>query len=361
MPYRTRLDKILERLGHVSKRAAYVVKKHENIRYLCGFDGSFGLLVLCDQGVFLFSDSRYETQARVQAPETEFVLIHGRPWHEVVKASLKEWQIESLLFDKKEWTIDAFEAIKDDAYALSGRVDWVEDLRQIKDPTEIQKLAAAQALAEEALEASLDAFRIGRREREVALDLEWAMRTRGATGLSFPTILASGSRSAMPHGQASDKRLEEGDLLVVDFGCVLDGYCSDMTRTFVMGKADAWSRHLYGLVQTAQDMALAQAQAGITGQAMQALVQDFFDQEGFGAYFGHGLGHAIGLEVHEKPAFSPAGKGPIPAGVVMSVEPGLYIPERGGVRIEDLVVLETGGCQNLNRFPKDLLILDPKA
>lgn len=359
MPTFARCEKIRKRLQTLPFEAAYLVKKHENISYLSGFTGSFGLLVLAQEEAFLITDSRYKTQAQNQAPGCQVLILEGRPWFQVVEDLMQTLACGTLVLDKKEWTLDAYEALQSPHYQLEGRVDWVEDLRMLKSPEEVTKIQEAQRLAEEALEASLSLFRIGRREREMALDLEWAMRTRGASALSFPTILASGARGAMPHGQASDKRLEAGDLVVVDFGCVLDGYCSDMTRTFAMGSADAWSRDLYQKVRTAQDLALAEIRAGVTGESMQRLVQDYFDQEGYGEAFGHGLGHGIGLEVHEKPNFSAHYKGTIPAGAVLSVEPGLYIPGRAGVRIEDLVVIEEGGVTNLNRFPKDLMVLDP--
>ena len=183
------------------------------------------------------------------------------------------------------------------------------------------------------------------------------MRRAGASGLSFETIVASGVRSAMPHGVASNKKIERGDLVVFDFGCVYEGYCSDMTRTIGVGTLSDAQKDLYALVLKAQQSALAAARAGVVGEKMQDLVQAVFDKAGFGSYFGHGLGHSVGLEIHEEPRFSRNVKEQLPAGTVISVEPGLYVPGIGGVRIEDLVVLREGGCENLTTSPKELLIV----
>lgn len=357
MPYYERVEKLRRRLSIFSKKAAYLVKKQENIRYLTGFTGSSGFVLITAEDTFLYSDSRYQTQAKEESKITEFVLVHGKPWSDLVKQKMRELAYETLVFDKKELTVQDSEALFNPFFSLESRLDWVEDLRQIKDPEEVERIAEAQKLAEEALEASLGAFKAGHRERDVALELEWEMRKRGASALSFPTILASGVRAAMPHGQASDKLLEEGDLVVLDFGCVLDGYCSDMTRTFAIGFVGQWERRLYETVLTAQKMALDRIKAGVSGAEMQALVQNYFNQEGYGEYFGHGLGHSIGLEVHEKPSLSPLYTRGTPAGAVMSVEPGLYVPGRAGVRIEDLIVVTETGHENLNRFPKELMFL----
>ena len=194
-------------------------------------------------------------------------------------------------------------------------------------------------------------------EKEIAMELEFQMRRSGASGVSFDTIVASGKRSSMPHGVASDKKVEVGDFITMDYGCVYQGYCSDMTRTIALGKVDEKQETVYNLVRKAQEDALQAIKAGVTGSEIHAMAQNVFQDAGYGPFFGHGLGHSVGLEIHEEPRFSPRAEEVIQENTVISVEPGLYLPNWGGVRIEDLVVVKKDGCINLTHSPKELIIL----
>lgn len=193
------------------------------------------------------------------------------------------------------------------------------------------------------------------KEKEVALELEMFMKKQGASAISFDIIVASGLRSALPHGRASDKVIENGDFVTMDFGCVFNGYCSDMTRTVVMGKASDKHKKVYETVLRAQEAALEAIKPGISGKEADKVARDIITGEGFGEYFGHGLGHGVGLEVHEAPRLAPIGEKILEKNMVVTDEPGIYIPEFGGVRIEDLIVVTDNGCERLSTSPKKLI------
>ena len=338
---------------------AVLISDRSNIRYLSGFTGTFAYLVISRDKAFILTDSRYTMQARQQCPHfTLEKLARYTPPASIARLCEREnWAV--LAFERHDLSFDFYDRLK----SCFGRANLipleqaVEQFRAVKDEEEIALIRTAEHIGDAAFRQVLELVRPGVTERELAFELELAMRRAGASGLSFETIVASGVRSAMPHGVASNKKIERGDLVVFDFGCVYDGYCSDMTRTIGVGTLSEAQKDLYALVLKAQQSALAAARAGVIGEKMQDLVQAVFDKAGFGSYFGHGLGHSVGLEIHEEPRFSRNVKEQLPAGTVISVEPGLYVPGIGGVRIEDLVVLREGGCENLTTSPKELLIV----
>lgn len=338
---------------------AVLISDRSNIRYLSGFTGTFAYLVISRDKAFILTDSRYTMQARQQCPHfTLEKLARYTPPMSIARLCEREnWAV--LAFERHDLSFDFYDRLK----SCFGRANLipleqaVERFRAVKDEEEIALIGKAEHIGDAAFRQVLELVRPGVTERELAFELELAMRRAGASGLSFETIVASGVRSAMPHGVASNKKIERGDLVVFDFGCVYEGYCSDMTRTIGVGTLSDAQKDLYALVLKAQQSALAAARAGVIGEKMQDLVQAVFDKAGFGSYFGHGLGHSVGLEIHEEPRFSRNVKDSLPAGTVISVEPGLYVPGIGGVRIEDLVVLREGGCENLTTSPKELLIV----
>lgn len=338
---------------------AILISDRSNIRYLSGFTGTFAYLVISKNRAFILTDSRYTLQARQQSTHFSLVKLERyTPPASIAKLCEQQgWAV--LAFERKDLSFDLYDRLK----SYFGRVNLipvegaVEKLRAVKDADEIELLRTAEHIGDKAFEHVLSILRPGMTEREAAFELELAMRREGASGLSFDTIVASGVRSAMPHGVASDKVIENGDLVVFDFGCVYQGYCSDMTRTVGVGDLSEAQKDLYNLVLKAQTSALKMAKAGVVGEKMQDHVQAIFDKAGFGSYFGHGLGHSVGLDIHEEPRFSRNVKEKIPAGTVISVEPGLYVPGIGGVRIEDLIVLTEGGHENLTTSPKSLLIV----
>lgn len=338
---------------------AILISDRSNIRYLSGFTGTFAYLVISRDKAFILTDSRYTMQARQQSVHFSLVKLerYTPPMSIARLCEQQGWAV--LAFERNDLSFDFYDRLK----SCFGRVNLipvenaVEQFRAVKDAEEIEIIRTAEHIGDAAFQHVLEILRPGMTEREVAFELEMAMRRQGASGLSFDTIVASGMRSAMPHGVASDKKIEKGDLVVFDFGCVYEGYCSDMTRTIGVGSLSEAQKDLYHLVLKAQTAALKAVHADIVGEKMQDLVQAIFDKAGFGSYFGHGLGHSVGLDIHEEPRFSRNVKEKIPAGTVISVEPGLYVPGIGGVRIEDLIVLKPLGYENLAQSPKELLIV----
>lgn len=338
---------------------AILISDRSNIRYLSGFTGTFAYLVISRDKAFILTDSRYTMQARQQSVHFSLVKLerYTPPMSIARLCEQQGWAV--LAFERNDLSFDFYDRLK----SCFGRVNLipvenaVEQFRAVKDAEEIEIIRTAEHIGDAAFQHVLEILRPGMSEREVAFELEMAMRRQGASGLSFDTIVASGMRSAMPHGVASDKKIEKGDLVVFDFGCVYEGYCSDMTRTIGVGSLSEAQKDLYHLVLKAQTAALKAVHADIVGEKMQDLVQAIFDKAGFGSYFGHGLGHSVGLDIHEEPRFSRNVKEKIPAGTVISIEPGLYVPGIGGVRIEDLIVLKPLGYENLAQSPKELLIV----
>ena len=338
---------------------AILISDRSNIRYLSGFTGTFAYLVISKDKAFILTDSRYTMQARQQSVHFSLVKLerYTPPMSIAKLCEQQNWAV--LAFERNDLSFDFYDRLK----SCFGRANLmpiekaVEQFRAVKDEDEIEKIRIAEHIGDAAFAHVLEIIKPGMTEKEVAFEMELAMRRQGASSLSFDTIVASGVRSAMPHGVASDKKIENGDLVVFDFGCVYDGYCSDMTRTIGIGQLSEAQKDLYALVLKAQTAALKMARADVVGEKMQDLVQGIFDKAGFGSYFGHGLGHSVGLDIHEEPRFSRNVKEQIPAGTVISVEPGLYVPGIGGVRIEDLIVLTPQGYDNLAQSPKELIIV----
>jgi Xaa-Pro aminopeptidase len=272
---------------------------------------------------------------------------------------MEELEVITLGIESDRMTVDEFELLANQVRrkAITPLKGFVDQIRRVKDEEEIALLARAEEISDQALAHVLPMIKPGMTEREIAMELEFQMRRLGASGVSFETIVASGKRSSMPHGVATDKKVEIGDFITMDFGCVYQGYCSDITRTIALGKVDEKQETVYNLVRKAQEDALQAIKAGVTGSEIQAVAQNVFQDAGYGSFFGHGLGHSVGLEIHEEPRFSPKADEVIPENTVITVEPGLYLPNWGGVRIEDLVVVKKDGCINLTHSPKELIIL----
>ena len=235
--------------------------------------------------------------------------------------------------------------------------DALSSFRKIKSPEELDRMERAERIGDEAFSYILNELKPGVTELQIAAKLEYFMRSHGAEGTSFDTIVASGYHSAMPHAVPTEKPLENGDFVTMDFGCRYQGYCSDMTRTVVIGKADPRQKEIYQIVLEAQQAALEGLRPGMTGTEGDRLARDVIEKAGYGEYFGHGLGHSVGLEIHEKPALSTRDETVLLPGMIETVEPGIYIPGFGGVRIEDMVVLTETGIRNLTTSPKELIEL----
>ena len=324
---------------------ALLVTHLPNVRYLTGFSGSAALLLMTRDATVLVSDFRYEVQAVAEAGAVAEVEIDQRNVWNRLGRLLEGRRIGTLGIEAQALTVrDAGRLAELKRVAVTPTTDLVERLRMTKAPEEVAAIRAAAALASEALAEILPAVRPGRTEQEIAADLEAALRRRGSDWHPFPTTVASGPRSALPHARASLRAVQAGDFLLFDFGAIVDGYCSDLTRTVVVGaRATERQRAVYEAVREAHRRATDHLRAGMTGREGDALARDLIAARGFGDAFGHGLGHGLGLEVHEAPRLSPVAEVPLPAHAVVTVEPGIYLPGWGGVRLEDDIYLSPDG------------------
>ena len=331
-----------------------------NIRWLTGFTGSAGLLVVAPGALTLITDFRYATQAPQEVGSAAEVVVDRRNvWDRLARVLATEAP-GTLGVEGTVITLREAEGI---SAATSLRVvpltDAVERLRQVKDATEVAAIRAAGALALEALAEVLPTVRVGERELDVASRLEAALRVRGSEWHPFPTIVASGPRSALPHAGTSTRIIGRGEFLLIDFGAQFEGYCADITRTVVVGApADARQLSIYELVEAAQRRAREGIRAGMTGGEADALAREVIAARGYGDAFGHSLGHGLGLEVHEAPRLAPTAEAPLPVGAVVTVEPGIYLPGWGGVRLEDDVWLSADGPVLLTDGRTALIELD---
>jgi Xaa-Pro aminopeptidase len=333
-----------------------LITRPENRRYTSGFTGSSGhVLLTADRNLFI-TDFRYKSQAAAQCEGFE-ILLHNR--EKKVVDLINDLKLARLGFEDGFMTVKEHKAYTDDLEATElvpiGEV--VEKIRQIKSEEEIEAIRTAASIADRAFDHVLTMIKPGVTEREVALALEMQMKKLGATKLSFESIVASGKRGALPHGIASDKAIESGELVTLDFGCVYEGYCSDMTRTIAVGEVSDEMRKIYHTVLEAQEAALEAIRAGVTSESVDKVARDIIEKAGHGDHFGHGLGHAVGLEVHESPRLAPGAQDELAVGMVVTNEPGIYVPDLGGVRIEDLVLVTEEGCEILSRSPKELIVL----
>ena len=333
-----------------------------NMRYFSGFTGE-GYVYLSERKAVVVTDSRYTVATAAECPEYEVVQWDGQEYYEPLVRVLREEKVGTKLgIEDLQLTLSEYKKIKKqlDENNLSS-VELVElekkpaGYRSVKNADEIERIKKAEAIGDRALARLLPELKPGMTEKQVAARLEFYMKEEGAEGFSFETIAASGLHSAMPHAVPTDKPLEEGDFLTMDFGCTYEGYCSDMTRTVVIGKASAKQREVYETVLRAQETAIQNLRPGMTGKEIDALARDVIKDAGYGEYFGHSLGHSVGLEIHERPVFSSREKEVIRPGMVITVEPGIYIENFGGVRIEDVVVITEDGCEDITHSPKELI------
>ncbi len=329
--------------------------------YATGFatDSEGGVALVTKQGNFFFTDSRYIEAAEQAVDDAAIGLVDS-------KKGYLSWLNEALAlsgaqvvgFEEDHMTVADFRAYEEKLYCqLKPAAELMQQLRQSKDEAELAAMTAAQRIAEQAFTQLLCELRVGMTERQLAARLQYLAISAGAEKMSFDTIVASGPNSSMPHAVPTDRAVREGDFITFDFGCVYHGYCSDMTRTIAIGQVTEEMTQVYAIVQQAQQAGLDAARAGKTGAEVDAAARDIIKAAGYGAYFGHSLGHSLGLEVHERPNATPANDKPLPEGAVISIEPGIYLPGKFGVRIEDTVVLRRDGCENMMKLSKDLMCL----
>jgi len=342
---------------HQEKIDAYVVIRPENGRYLSGFSGGEATLYITAEKAFLLTDFRYIEQATAQAPEFEIVKT-GQDHFEAL-AEIGQ-QAQRLGFEGDFVSFVNFEKLKNafPQAELLSLPDFVSHLRSVKDKSEIELIRQAVRIADDAFAEVLKTIEIGQTEEEIGMKLEFSMRRAGASGGSFEFIVASGVRSSMPHGTASSKQIQLGEFLTMDFGALYQGYCSDITRTVFLGDPGDKHRQVYETVLAAQRAGIKAVAPGRTGKEVDAVARKIIQDAGYGDFFGHGLGHSVGLAIHEGPNLNMREERLLEPGMVITVEPGIYIPDWGGVRIEDIVVVTDNGCEVLTQAPKEFIILE---
>lgn len=329
---------------------------NENTRYISGFTGSTAYLLITPDKRILITDDRYVDQAKEECSDFE-IINYDNSYTKKLKEVVKKIGLNKIGIEVKGMTLKLYEKINKtlDEVELVETEGIIESLRTVKDKEEIQYMKQASQIAEAAFEYILDYFKPGVKEKELALEFEYYMKKNGAEGLAFDLILCSGNRTTHQHGVPSDKVIEKGDFVVMDFGAKYRGYCSDITRTFVMGKATQEQKKVYNTVKESQQLGLDLLKAGIKTKNVCQQARKIIEDAGYGDYTGYGLGHGLGLEVHEQPGLKAKEDIVLEKGNVVTVEPGIYISGWGGVRIEDTVVIEENGCRNLTNLPKDLI------
>jgi len=355
-----RLEKFRRKMEKIELDGFLVTQPH-NRRYLSGFTGSNGVLIITKDKQALATDFRYYEQARRQCPDWELIEVGGVFTEKMLemlrKMGLGGRRVGFEPADLRVSTLLKWEQALEGRLVLVHTENFVEELRMQKDEGELAGLKKAIALADEAYRRIAAWLQPGLTERQIAWELEVYMRAHGAEALSFEPVVASGPNSALPHAKPSGRIIQKGEPITMDFGCVVGGYCSDLTRTVCLGQpADEQYLTVWNKVLEAQEAALTGAKAGMTGVEVDALARDVINAAGHKEHFGHSLGHSVGLFIHEAPRFSFLYDEKIPAGAVVTVEPGIYIPGWGGVRIEDIVLVNEDGVEVLTTAPKEAVL-----
>lgn len=338
---------------------AMVILSEPNRLYVTGFHSTAGVALVTGEGSWFFTDSRYiEAAGRAITDAAVEENTRERPALTRVAEILKERGLDRVGYEETYLTVAEFRRLEERLPGtLVPAAGLIAGLRAVKDGWELEQMVKAQRIAEKALAEVLNDIRPGRTEREIAARLQYQMLLGGAERMSFEPIVVSGANSSMPHGVPADKPVAAGDFVTMDFGCVYNGYCSDMTRTVAVGHVTDEMARVYETVLAAQAAGIAAARPGVTGASIHAAGDQVICDAGYGGYFGHGFGHSLGVEIHESPNASPSCTEPLPEGAVLSAEPGIYLPGRFGVRIEDVIVLKGEGCEDITLATKELMIL----
>lgn len=337
---------------------AVLVSNSNNMRYISGFAGE-GYLYISNSRHSVLTDFRYTIQAELEAEGYEVITIGGGGYEEVIKDLVVTDRVKKLGFESEDLLYSKYQGLAEDVGVeeLVPIKDEITRLRRIKTTRELEYIRRAEEIGDKVFTDMLDYIKPGMTELHVAARIEYLLKLHGGQRTSFPAIVASGINSSMPHAVPTMKKLESGDFLTMDFGCVYEGYCSDMTRTIVIGKASEKQKDIYKLVLEAQMAALNVIRAGLKGKEVDKVARDIIYGAGYEGCFGHGLGHSVGLFIHENPRLSPAEEEVLQAGMTETVEPGIYVKGFGGVRIEDLVAVTENGCDNFTHSDKRLIEL----
>ncbi len=358
-PERARRKKLVERMGGLGI-SSLLVTRRENIRYLTGFTGSAGVVVLSGGTTYLITDFRYTLQAGKETSGVR-VLIQKNDWTGSFHELARRTGMREVWYDESSLTGDVVRKLRAPGLKLKGRGDVVADLRRCKDQHELLSIRTALRRAERAFRELAPSVRPGATERDLALKLEFMMRSKGARRVAFDIIVASGANGAMPHASVTTRRLRRGDLVTFDFGAEADGYFCDLTRTLCVGSPDRRQREIHQLVQRAQQAAIKAIRPGVACSAIDAAARHIITEAGHGDRFGHGTGHGVGLLVHEAPRLSSISHDVLEPGMVVTIEPGVYIPGWGGVRIEDMVLVGEQGPKVLSSLPRGWSLDAPRG
>ncbi|MEK3723854.1 M24 family metallopeptidase [Paenibacillus sp. FSL H8-0034] len=352
-----RLDKLRYALQEQGLQAILITNA-TNRQYMTGFTGSSGYVLISESKAYLLTDFRYMTQAPKQAIGYE-VVEHAPKAMATVKDLLLKLGITKVGFEQDDMTYGTFLSTSDalNGVQLQATSGLVEKLRMIKDASELAVMQEAADLADRTFDHILSFIQTGAKEIDIALEIEIFMRKNGATSTSFETIVASGERSALPHGKASERVIQTNEFVKLDYGAYYKSYCSDITRTVVVGQPTDKHKEIYHIVLEAQLEALDKIRPGMTGKEADAIARNVIKRHGYGDYFGHGTGHGLGMEIHEAPRLSVQGDTVLTPGMTVTVEPGIYLPGFGGVRIEDDIVITETGIHILTHSSKDLIVL----
>ena len=345
--------------AHLDELDAMLLTGEANCYYAAGFMGE-GIALVTRRGSWYFTDSRYTEAADKAIGDAAVIreVSRERPFSALINEALAASGAEKVGFEDQRMTVAEHAVYSEKLHCtLTPASALMTELRGSKDEEELSCMTAAQRIAEGALEKILKEIRPGMTEKEIAARLNYLMVSAGAEKTSFDTIVASGPNGSMPHAVPGMRKVREGDFITMDFGCVYKGYCSDMTRTVALGRPSDEMRNVYDIVLQAQLAGIAAARAGVTGAAIDGAARKVIQDAGYGSYFGHSFGHSLGIDIHEAPNAAPGNDKPMPDGAVVSAEPGIYLPGRFGVRIEDVMILRPDGAQVITKAPKALLVL----
>ena len=345
--------------AHLDELDAMLLTGEANCYYAAGFMGE-GIALVTRRGSWYFTDSRYTEAADKAIGDAAVIreVSRERPFSALINEALAASGAEKVGFEDQRMTVAEHAVYSEKLHCtLTPASSLMTELRGSKDEEELSCMTAAQRIAEGALEQILKEIRPGMTEKEIAARLNYLMVSAGAEKTAFDTIVASGPNGSMPHAVPGMRKVREGDFITMDFGCVYKGYCSDMTRTVALGRPSDEMRNVYDIVLQAQLAGIAAAKAGVTGAVIDGAARKVIQDAGYGVYFGHSFGHSLGIDIHEAPNAAPGNDKPMPDGAVVSAEPGIYLPGRFGVRIEDVMILRPDGAQVITKAPKALLVL----
>ncbi len=355
------ITKRIEKLKtFLEEKQAVILFQKPNRLYFSGFASSAGTVIITKENAYLLVDFRYYEKAKSSVKNLTVILCEKLYFQ--LNEILTMENIKTVFLETETISISKFNSLKQALPRIEvSEKDYIENaivkIRSIKDSYELDSIKKAQTITDNAFTYILDRIKVGRTEKEIALELEFFMRKNGADGIAFDTIAISGKNTSLPHGVPTDKVIEEGDFFTMDFGATYNGYCSDMTRTVAVGEVTEKQRFVYDTVLKAQTEVLKEIREGMVCKKIDSVARNIIYNSGFEGCFGHGLGHSVGLEIHESPSFNTRDETELQSGVIITVEPGIYLENEFGVRIEDMVYVTNNGCINLTKSPKELIIL----